>query len=272
MPRRSPFTSVTPALSIATSVPVPIAMPTWAWASAGASLMPSPAIATMRPAACSALDRRGLAHRAARRRPPRRCRAASRRPAAVVALSPVSMTSRRPSRLQRRNRLRRARLDRVRHADEAGQRPVDRDEHHGLSMRAQGLGSAGERATRPTPAAPRTRGCRATTVRPSTRPRTPLPVTDSNVSALGRVSPRAVAPSTIAAASGCSLPCSSLAASASQDVIASRRGLHGHERGLAFGQRAGLVDDERVDRRAAPRSLRRSGTARPSTRRVRSRP
>ena len=28
MPRRSPFTSVTPALSMATSVPVPIAMPT----------------------------------------------------------------------------------------------------------------------------------------------------------------------------------------------------------------------------------------------------
>ena len=38
-----------PALSIATSVPVPIAMPTVAAASAGASLMPSPAIATTRP-------------------------------------------------------------------------------------------------------------------------------------------------------------------------------------------------------------------------------
>ena len=35
-----------PALSIATSVPVPIAIPTSAWASAGASLIPSPAIAT----------------------------------------------------------------------------------------------------------------------------------------------------------------------------------------------------------------------------------
>ena len=46
MPRRSPLTSVMPALSIATSVPVPIAMPTSACASAGASLMPSPAIAT----------------------------------------------------------------------------------------------------------------------------------------------------------------------------------------------------------------------------------
>ena len=53
MPRRSPLTSVTPALSIATSVPVPIAMPTWRCASAGASLMPSPAIATTRPSLCS---------------------------------------------------------------------------------------------------------------------------------------------------------------------------------------------------------------------------
>ncbi len=53
MPRRSPFTSVTAALSMATSVPVPMAMPTWACASAGASFTPSPAIATTRPAACS---------------------------------------------------------------------------------------------------------------------------------------------------------------------------------------------------------------------------
>src|SRR5438874_3401586 len=48
IPRRSPFTSVTCALSMAISVPVPIAMPTSACASAGASLMPSPAIATQR--------------------------------------------------------------------------------------------------------------------------------------------------------------------------------------------------------------------------------
>src|SRR5258708_6187166 len=36
MPRRSPFTRVTPALSIAMSVPVPMAMPTSAWARVGA--------------------------------------------------------------------------------------------------------------------------------------------------------------------------------------------------------------------------------------------
>ena len=49
IPRKSPLTSVICALLIATSVPVPIAMPTSALASAGASLMPSPAIATTRP-------------------------------------------------------------------------------------------------------------------------------------------------------------------------------------------------------------------------------
>ena len=60
MPRRSPFTSVTPADSIATSVPVPIAMPTSACASAGASLTPSPAIATTSPFALKPLHDRGL--------------------------------------------------------------------------------------------------------------------------------------------------------------------------------------------------------------------
>src|SRR5882672_1039589 len=51
MPPRSPLSSVMPALSIATSEPVPMAMPTSAAASAGASFTPSPAIATTRPSA-----------------------------------------------------------------------------------------------------------------------------------------------------------------------------------------------------------------------------
>ena len=50
-PRRSPDIRVTPADSMATSVPVPIAMPTSADASAGASLTPSPTIATACPRA-----------------------------------------------------------------------------------------------------------------------------------------------------------------------------------------------------------------------------
>ena len=39
----------TPAVSIATSVPAPMAMPRSAWARAGASLTPSPTMATLRP-------------------------------------------------------------------------------------------------------------------------------------------------------------------------------------------------------------------------------
>src|SRR5258707_1147778 len=52
-PVRSPLSSVTPALSIATSVPVPMATPTSAAAIAGASLTPSPAMPTTRPASRS---------------------------------------------------------------------------------------------------------------------------------------------------------------------------------------------------------------------------
>ena len=52
-PRGSPPMSVTSDASIATSAPVPIAIPRSAWASAGASLMPSPTIATVRPRAWS---------------------------------------------------------------------------------------------------------------------------------------------------------------------------------------------------------------------------
>src|SRR5258705_427746 len=48
IPPSSPRTSVTEALSIATSVPVPMAMPTSASARAGASLTPSPAVAAKR--------------------------------------------------------------------------------------------------------------------------------------------------------------------------------------------------------------------------------
>src|SRR5690625_4781125 len=53
IPRRSPDIRTTSALSMAMSVPVPMAMPTLAWARAGASLIPSPTNATLRPPCCS---------------------------------------------------------------------------------------------------------------------------------------------------------------------------------------------------------------------------
>ena len=96
MPLRSPFTSVTCALSMAMSVPVPMAMPTCARASAGASLMPSPAIATRRPSDLQALDDAGLVgglHLGDHFVDLRLFATAS----AVPRASPVSMTMRSPS-------------------------------------------------------------------------------------------------------------------------------------------------------------------------------
>ncbi len=57
---RSPRTSVRSLASIATSVPVPIAIPRSACASAPASFTPSPTIATTRPSACSRSTTRTL--------------------------------------------------------------------------------------------------------------------------------------------------------------------------------------------------------------------
>src|SRR5881397_3307365 len=96
IPRRSPPTSVTPALSSATSAPAPIAMPTWARARAGASLMPSPAMATTRPSASRRATTSpfawGSTSAYTSSMPSRRATAS-----AVVRLSPLTMTTRMPS-------------------------------------------------------------------------------------------------------------------------------------------------------------------------------
>src|SRR5580700_350713 len=91
MPIRSPLTSVTPALAMAMSVPPPMAMPTSAAASAGASLMPSPAMATILPArrnaSTAALFPSGKTSASTSAMPS--CLAIA---SAVPRLSPVSMT------------------------------------------------------------------------------------------------------------------------------------------------------------------------------------
>jgi len=71
------------------------------------------------------------------------------------------------------------------------------------------------------------------TRRPSTIPVTPRPVREANSPASASLTPRAAAPATTAEASGCSLPCSRLAARRNSSVssipaagtTASRRGL-----------------------------------------------
>ena len=85
--------------SIATSVPVPIAMPRSAWASAGASLTPSPTIATTRPSACRRSTTPAFsAGSTSAMTSSTPIRAATAR--AVAALSPVSRIVRRPERAQ----------------------------------------------------------------------------------------------------------------------------------------------------------------------------
>ena len=83
--------------SLAADVPVFIATPTSAWASAGASLVPSPVIATMRPFACSSLISASFASGVASARKSS-TPASSAITAAVTRLSPVIITVRMPIR------------------------------------------------------------------------------------------------------------------------------------------------------------------------------
>ena len=93
---RSLFIRTMSADSMATSVPVPMAMPTSALARAGASLMPSPIMATFLPSAWSLRTSSSLSWgrtSATTRSMPVWRRMAS----AVFLLSPVSMTTSMPS-------------------------------------------------------------------------------------------------------------------------------------------------------------------------------
>ena len=93
--KRLLFMSTASALSIATSVPAPMAMPRSACARAGASLMPSPIIATRWPSAWSFLMCSALF---SGRTPAMTLGMSMRRrmASAVRALSPVSMTTSMP--------------------------------------------------------------------------------------------------------------------------------------------------------------------------------
>ena len=104
--RGSPRISVMPAACIATSVPVAIAMPTSAAASAGASLMPSPTIATRVRRPLELCDTRPC-RPAAPRRARRRCPAPRHRAPAAARCRPLSSTVRTPARAAARRPRRR---------------------------------------------------------------------------------------------------------------------------------------------------------------------
>ena len=162
-----------PALSIATSVPVPIAIPTCACASAGASLIPSPAIATMRLSTAAASRPRlffaGKTSASTSSMPSLLATAA-----AVVRLSPVSITIAMPSSLQHLDRFGGGCLDRIGNADESGGRPsIATNITVWPSLRC-----ASARGCNPSSATPSARIMRLIAERhcaPSMRPLTPLP-------------------------------------------------------------------------------------------------
>ena len=86
----------TSAVSMATSVPAPMAMPRSAWASAGASLTPSPTMATLRPPCLQLGDLGRLVAGQDLGDDACRCPAVRRSARAVAWLSPVSMTTSMP--------------------------------------------------------------------------------------------------------------------------------------------------------------------------------
>ena len=94
-PCKSERMSVMPAASMATSVPPPMARPMSACARAGASLMPSPTMATTRPSACSSFTLLALScgSTSAKKRLMPTCSATL---AAVCWLSPVIITTSMP--------------------------------------------------------------------------------------------------------------------------------------------------------------------------------
>ena len=252
--RGSPPTRVTSAASMATSAPVPIAMPRSAAASAGASLMPSPTIATMRPSACSRSTSAALsAGRTSARTRSAGCRPARRPPAAVAPPSPVTSQTSMPWRCSSRDRPAARRLDRVGDRDEAEQprpssgharrRPAPAAATAAASARARRgrcrarvrqAGSPDERSRGPVDRRRRPR-------RAADRARSPRP-------AGSRARPSR-ARARIAAPSGCSLPFSTRARQVEQLVAASRPGPRRSSPtdGRPSGQRAGLVEHDRVD-------------------------
>ena len=226
-----------------------MAMPTSAAASAGASLTPSPAIATTRPCLRSRSTIVGLVLAAGL--PPRRprCRAWRATASAVVRLSPVSMTTRTPAAAQRPQRGRRRRLDRIGDGDHAGGLSVDRDE----DRRSRRRGAA----ARPPPrssSSRRQRSARKSAVADRhgaavDRAATPLPASASKVRAPRQGQPLLLAPprrSPPPAGVRSTAPGwrRGAARSSAAKPGAAR---NGDDARLAFGQRAGLVDDQRVD-------------------------
>ena len=149
------------------------------------------------------------------RRSPSRCRARARPPRRCARLSPVSMTMRSPSASSARSASAACGLIGSTAPSEPSTLSRLPHEDQRLAACAERLGRAFERVElvcRRCRAPRAACGCRARRGRPSSVPTTPRPARDSNAETALNETPRSRAPAMIAAASGCSLPSSSVAA------------------------------------------------------------
>ncbi len=150
--------------------------------------------------------------------------------------------------MQRVQRLRRRRLDRIGDGEDAAGPAIDPDIDRGGAIMTQRICLAGQLRATSTPCSVRNTALPSTIALPSTLPSAPLPSGESKSTTGGMAMPFFSAASTIASASGCSDAFSTPAASRRISVLveAGRRNDRRHRR-LALGERAGLVDHQRVD-------------------------
>ena len=167
---------------------------------------------------------------------------------AVVRLSPVSMTTRMPSAASAFSASGVDALTGSAMANSPASLPSTAMKIAVAPSRAQASRLALPATPVSMPSAARKLALPSTTVLPSTLPVAPLPVGESNPRPCRVRGCVPAPPRTIASASGCSLARSTLAASrrTSASSKPSAGTIADHLR-LAFGQRAGLVDHQRVD-------------------------
>ena len=249
-------------------------MPTSAAASAGASLMPSPAIATMRSLRLQFLDQRVLVgrqhfgaklgnaqllgHRGRGRM--RRRRSPSRR-ARRSALSSSNADSCR-------------RLDRIGNREQSEQSVFSTDEHDRAAFAAQVDRRPSSTLSRSMPASLMKRALPRRS-RPSVAvPCTPRPVTDSKSSTAIGVTERSLRERKNRARERMLARCFEACSRGDQFVFADpgRSGTTWTTRGLPSVKRAGLVDDQRIDLLHRSPALPHRAPARPSARHGRRRP
>ena len=199
--------STTSPASTATSVPLPIAMPTSACASAGASLTPSPTMATTAPATCSrrtsATFPSGSTPATTRSTP-----AAAPMALAVRSLSPVSITTESPKPCRRSIACR----ELARMGSDTATRPASIPStatYTGVLPCAESSAACGASGATEMPPSCRKAALPTASVFDATTPCAPRPVMEWKRSGVVSTRPRAVAARTIASASGCSLERSS---------------------------------------------------------------